>query len=213
MLRLDRTQQFGLRVRSEHCGRPAGVIAVAMAQHDRIEPFAEGPQQGHEHSLAGIALRAVARPGVVEQAVRGRPHQHGIALPDVGRQKLKLAQGRARRLPEQGRQHQRKPQRTHRPRQAHGEQNAPRHAGNRHPQRGRRHRQGGEWQAGEPLQEHGQDLHAPRGDILQRMQDDAEHCQGRHNQRDPRDRDRIRQQADGGDLLEQQQCQRRQGTA
>ena len=78
-----------------------GVVGIAVAEHEDIHPFAQRPQQGHQHAVARIAFAAKARACVVQQGVRGRAHQHGIALANVGRQQLKLARRGPRRLPAQ----------------------------------------------------------------------------------------------------------------
>ena len=117
-LRGDGASEQRLGLGGQHGGRAASVVAVAVAEHEHIQALAQRAQQRHQHALAGIAVEAVARASVVEQAVAGRAHQHGAALADVGSQQFKLAGRGPQRLPAQHGQQQRQAQRAHWPRQA-----------------------------------------------------------------------------------------------
>ena len=63
----------------------ADVVDVAMAQHQQVDGVvAARAQQRHEHALAGVAVARILRPGIEEQHVAARAHQHRRALADVG---------------------------------------------------------------------------------------------------------------------------------
>ncbi len=51
----------------QHGGCTTGVVGIAVAEHEHVHPFAQRPQQGHQHAVARIAFAAEARACVVQQ--------------------------------------------------------------------------------------------------------------------------------------------------
>lgn len=89
------------------------MVAVFVADHHRIGPLAQRAQQRHHHALAGIAVHAVARTGVEQQAVAGGANQQRAALPDVDRHHLEHARRRPLRAPQQTGRQQKRPATRH----------------------------------------------------------------------------------------------------
>ena len=210
MLGFDRPCQRRSWLLCQHGGRTPGVVGIAVAEHEHVYPFAQRPQQGHQHAVARITFEAEARACVVQQGARGRAHQHGIALANVGRQQLKLARRGPRRLPaQQGHQQRHRPQ-AQLPRQAHGQQAAAQQGQHPGPQRccGQKHHRPGP--TGQPLQPSRQGLQSPRRQRPQRRPHHPGQRQGRDHQRDPRYGQQVGRKPHQRHLAKQQQAQRRE---
>ena len=98
---IHRGQHLRGTQQAQHRCRAAGVVAVAVAEHQPIQAHALGLQQRHQHPVARITVQTIARPAVVKQGVVRGLHQHRIALPDVSRQQREFARWRTRGLPQQ----------------------------------------------------------------------------------------------------------------
>ena len=207
---LDRAQERGPRLHRQHRRRAARVVGVAVAQHQRVHLLVERPQQRHQHAVAGVALGAVARPRVVHQGVAGRAHDHRVALADVGRQQFEFARRRPRHLPEHDGQQQRHPEQANVPRQPQRQQDAAQHAGRPGPLRGRRRGDRRERQRREPAQVDAERLQGPGRHVPEGRHEHAGQRERRHHERDPRNGERVGQQAHHRHLAEEQQRQRRQ---
>ena len=201
-------QRLGLG--GQHGGRTASVVAVAVAEHEHIQALAQRAQQRHQHALAGIAVEAVARASVVEQAVAGSAHQHGAALAHIGGQQFKLARRGPQRLPAQHGQQQRQTQRAHWPRQAQRQQRAAQHPRQPGPQRRLGQPQRCPGHTGQRLQKRYQRLHRPARQLPQGCPQHTQQRQRRDHQRDPRNCQQIGPQRHQRQLAKQQQPQRRQ---
>ncbi len=97
----DGTQQLGVRLHGQNGWCAPDVVRIAVAQHQHVQPRVQGLQKRHQHAVPGIALQAVAGPGVVQHGMPGGAHQYSIALPYVSGQQFKRAGWRNRSLPEQ----------------------------------------------------------------------------------------------------------------
>ena len=149
----------------QHRRGAAGVVAVAVAQHQRVHPLAQRAQQRHQHALAGVAFAGCSAgrrrtPGVW----RGGAHEHRVALADVGRQQLELrpapAAAAATAAPAAAAA---SPAARSVPGQPHRQQHAARHARRAGPQR--RRRRWTAWRtasAASQCSTRRQRLHAPR---------------------------------------------------
>ena len=103
---LQRTPYIRMRLHRQHTGRAAYMVGVAVAEHQAVQARDAGLQHRHQYTLAGVAVQAVARTGVIEQDMLMGAHQDGIALADVSGHQLKLARWRRRRAPHAQRQQQ-----------------------------------------------------------------------------------------------------------
>jgi hypothetical protein len=100
-------------VAGQHGGRAAGVVGIAVAEHEHVHPLAQRAQQGHQHAVARVAFAAEARAGVVQQvhAWRCAPARH---CPGQCRQPAaQTAPAQAAAPATQQRQQQRQTQRAH----------------------------------------------------------------------------------------------------
>lgn len=73
-----------------------GVVAVLVAEHQRVKVFVHALQHRQQHALSGVAVHAEARAGVKQQTVLSSSHQHCVALPYVGKQELRHTVWRSR---------------------------------------------------------------------------------------------------------------------
>ncbi|MNT09531.1 hypothetical protein D3C72_1443180 [compost metagenome] len=97
----------GHRHRSRHVSHAAGMVGILMTDHQQIEPTdACAAQQRHHHLRPGTRSRSIARPRVVKQRMRARPHQHGGALAHVQHHRAELAMRHRRAARQHHRQHQ-----------------------------------------------------------------------------------------------------------
>ena len=164
---------------------------VALPDATQSEAFAA--QRGDEHARAAVRFDTPRRPGVVEQRMLARPHEHAEALTDVEGRDPCFARRRCRRRGHESRRHQGEPCRA--PRNA-ARRKQPRRASERRnhcPER--RHvllpqRPG---QRGAPLEELEQPLHEPGAEMQQRVHrhDGGDERERRDHHRDERNRHGI----------------------
>ena len=120
------------RQRGQHGCRSAGMIAVAVRNHQGIDPVDPlRAQVGHHHTLSGIRVCTVKRPRIVDQRVFPGAHHAGHALANVQQCHPGLALGRLFCWPEKHRQQQEHAQKTprHAPRKQTDEHAESRHNG------------------------------------------------------------------------------------
>ena len=214
MAGLERAVHQPHRQRRQQRGGAAAVVAVAVAQHQMVElAHAQAAQQRQQHPLAGVAglaLAAVGRSGVVQQIVACGAHQHRMALADIGHDQLEMPGLRPlQRRPQQGQQHRHR-QQTQRPGPGQRQQHRRGQTQRLGPDRRRRRTPGRARPGQQRLQHQAQQVDRPDRRQPQRLEQQAQQRQRRHHQRDQRNRHQIGRQPDQRDLLEEQQGPRRQ---
>ena len=210
VLSFYRAEQRGTWVHGQHRLSTAHMVAVPVTEQQRVDLGVHRAQQGHQHPVTRIRVPPQTRAGIKNKGVRGGVHNDGIALPDIGRQQLKLPYIGARRLPKQHRQQQGHAQEPHAAGELHGQKAPTQNTRSAGPQRRLRKRQGRKRHGRQPLQNPAHDSHCARCQVPQWRHQHTQHGQRRDHQRYPRNRQRIGHQAHHRGLTEQQQRQWRQ---